>query len=503
MSRDRLRELMKKHKEGRNDRVQKRNIENNISEFEHLNIAPTPKPNISDPANFRLVLQQALQDNNTPNLKRNPFTPLVMPDKLNSTINEESILLSSLDNNQESTSQTPQIPQTPQTIVPQTPKPVMIPQTPQTIVPQTPKPVMIPQTPQTVVPQTPKPVMVPQTPQTIVPQTSQTVVPQTPKPIVPQTPQTVMIPQTPKPIVPQTPQTVMVPQTPKPIVPQTPQTVMIPQTPQPVMIPQTPKPIVPQTPQTVVPQTPKPIVPQTPQTVVPQTPKSVMVPQTVVPQTPKPVMIPQTPQPVVTQTPKAGLKYSEILELNKGEVKNEVEKVEKKREDESSAYKDISNIESKTEQSISVKKEKTNNKTMWINLIKKSNCQALSSDVIEGCKDLTEEIIKELCENIVQKGKTDVSVEEIKEYIDKNIKNKETEISVECVFPPSIFMSMISDVLKSFGCSICPECVYVLQTFVESLLVKMLNGAELVREASKRKRVFATDLLISYQIHKM
>jgi hypothetical protein len=31
----------------------------------------------------------------------------------------------------------------------------------------------------------------------------------------------------------------------------------------------------------------------------------------------------------------------------------------------------------------------------------------------------------------------------------------------------------------------------------------MLNGAELVREASKRKRVFATDLLISYQIHKM
>ena len=64
-------------------------------------------------------------------------------------------------------------------------------------------------------------------------------------------------------------------------------------------------------------------------------------------------------------------------------------------------------------------------------------------------------------------------------------------------------MNMISEVLKSFGCTIRPECVYVLQTFVESLLVKMLNGAELVREASKRKRVFATDLLISYQIHKM
>ena len=459
MSRDRLRELMKKHKEGRNDRVQKRNIENNVSEFERLNIAPTPKPNIADPSNFRLVLQQALQDNNTPNLKRNPFTPLVMPDKLNSTINEESILLSSLDSNE-------QIPQS----IPQTPIPNLVPQTvaptsQPIMIPQTPKPV-VPQTPQTVV-QTPKPVMIPQTPQTVV---------QTPKPVI--------IPQTPKPVIPQTPQVMP---TPKPVI--------IPQTPQ---VMPTPKPVTPQTPQIVVP-TPKPVI-------IPQTPKPVLVPQTpqTVAPTPKPVVSQklETPQSLVMPTPKAGLKYSEILELNKGEIKNEVEKVEQK-EDESSAYKDISNLEQKVELNVNSKKEKTNNKTMWINLIKKSNCQALSSDVIEGCKDLTEEIIKELCENVVQKGKKDISVDEIKEYIDKNIKNKETEISTECVFPPSVFMGMISDVIKSFECIIRPECVYVLQTFVESLLVKMLNGAELVREASKRKRVFATDLLISYQIHKM
>ena len=360
MSRDRLRELMKKHKEGRNDRVQKRNVENNLSDFERLNIAPTPKPNISDPTNFRLVLQQALQDNNTPNLKRNPFTPLVMPDQLNSTINEEPVLLSSLDTNQQSVSQTPVpnlVPQTPQVLP--TPKPV-VPQTPQVL--PTPK-LVVPQTPQ-VVPQTPQ--VVP-TPKPVVPQTLQ-VVP-TPKPVFPQTPQ--VLP-TPKPVVPQTPQVLP---TPKPVVPQTPQ-----------VLP-TPKPVVPQTPQVLA--TSKPVVPQTPQ---------------VVP-TPKP-FIPQTPQ--VLPTPKAGLKYSEILELNKDEV-NKVIKVEK--EDESSAYKDISNLEQKVEQSVTVKKEKTNTKTMWINLIKKSNCQALSSDVIEGCKDLTEEIIKELCENIVQKGKTDVSVE--------------------------------------------------------------------------------------------
>ena len=458
MSRDRLRELMKKHKEGRNDRVQKRNIENNSSEFERLNIAPTPKPNIADPSNFRLVLQQALQDNNTPNLRRNPFTPLVMPDKLNSTINEDSILLSSLDNNQQIPQSVPQTP-VPQTVA-QTPKPVLVPQTPQTVAP-TPKPFMVPQTPQTVAP-TPKPVIIPQTPQVI----------PTPKPIMaPQTPQVMP---TPKPV----------------MVPQTPQTVAL--TPKPVLIPQTP--------QTVAP-TPKPVIePQTPQTVA-LTPKPVLIPQTVAP-TPKPVIEPQTPQTLVQLTPKIGLKYSEILELNKNDVKDEVEVVEQK-EDESSAYKDISNLDQKVELNVNSKKEKTNNKTMWINLIKKSNCQALSSDVIEGCKDLTEEIIKELCENIVHKGKRDISVEEIKEYIDKNIKNKESEISVDCVFPPSVFMSMISEVIKSFGCVIRPECVYVLQTFVESLLVKMLNGAELVREASKRKRVFATDLLISYQIHKM
>ena len=78
MSRERLRELMKKHKENRNERIQKRN-----TEITPQNLALSETPPLNELSNFRTILQKALQDNQTPNLKRNPFTPLVMPDKLN------------------------------------------------------------------------------------------------------------------------------------------------------------------------------------------------------------------------------------------------------------------------------------------------------------------------------------------------------------------------------------------------------------------------------------
>ena len=88
MSRERLRELMKKHKESKNERIQKRNQD---SDFERLTtITPTPKPSFltktEEPSNFKLALSQALTTS-TPNLNRNPFTPLVMPDKLDKAIN--------------------------------------------------------------------------------------------------------------------------------------------------------------------------------------------------------------------------------------------------------------------------------------------------------------------------------------------------------------------------------------------------------------------------------
>ena len=353
MSRDRLRELMKKHKESRNERLQKRTSpELEVERF--TTIAPTPKP-----TNISSILS-------TPNvnINRNPFTPLVMPDKLDTIINgkkEEEKLT--------------------------TPK-------------------LIPSTP-----------VVQATPQ---------VIPPTPKPVVQATPQ--VIPPTPKPVVQATPQ--VIPPTPKPVVQATPQ-----------VIPPTPKPVVQATPQ-VIPPTPKPVVQATPQVIPPTSVENQDVPQT-------------------------------------NDIKEERLPVEP----------------------VEDGKEKSNYKTLWVKLIKKSNCTALSSDVIDGCRDLMEEIVKECCETL--KDSKELDVQSVQVYIHSNIKNQVGEIDKDCVFPQNTFLKCIQHVLDTCGVTIRTDSVFVLQTFVEYLIVKMLNGAELVKEASKRKRVFATDLLISYQIYKM
>jgi hypothetical protein len=73
----------------------------------------------------------------------------------------------------------------------------------------------------------------------------------------------------------------------------------------------------------------------------------------------------------------------------------------------------------------------------------------------------------------------------------------------DLVFPQSNFYKFILSILHESKVSIKPEYLFVLQMYIEFIIVKMLNGAELVKEGSKRKRVFATDLLISYQIYRM
>jgi len=411
MSRDRLRELMKKHKESRNERLQKRTSpELEVERF--TTIAPTPKP-----TNISSILS-------TPNvnINRNPFTPLVMPDKLDTIINgkkeEEKLTTPKL------IPSTPVVQATPQ-VIPPTPKPV-VQATPQ-VIPPTP---VVQATPQ-LIPPTPKPVV----------QATPQVIPPTPKPVVQATPQ--LIPPTPKPVVQATPQ--VIPPTPKPVVQATPQ-----------VIPPTPKPVVQATPQ-VIPPTPKPVVQATPQ---------------VIPPTPKPV-VQATPQVI----PPTSVENQDVPQTN--DIKEERLPVEP----------------------VEDGKEKSNYKTLWVKLIKKSNCTALSSDVIDGCRDLMEEIVKECCETL--KDSKELDVQSVQVYIHSNIKNQVGEIDKDCVFPQNTFLKCIQHVLDTCGVTIRTDSVFVLQTFVEYLIVKMLNGAELVKEASKRKRVFATDLLISYQIYKM
>jgi hypothetical protein len=462
MSRERLRELIKKHKESRNERVGKRTtdqLSNSINPIEtpiSNSIMATPKPDSS----FKLALRHELFNvNPTPHLTKNPFTPLVMPDKLNEAVNsnntEESSesstdsQITNLEEESQVDSQTPNIQtQAVPQLIPATPSiNQLVTQTstiPTPSVPQTPVRQLVSQTPniQTVsVPQTPARQLVPQTP-------------------VPQTPARQLVPQTP---VPQTPARQLVPQTP---VPQTPARQLVPQTP----VPQTPA---------------RELVPQTP---VPQTPVRQSVPQTPVrqsvPQTPS---VPSTPsRQSVAQTP--NIQSQSIPQIPAHQI---------------NSYKPMDTESKVREEDI----ENLDNKSLWVKLIKRSQCTALSSDVIDGCKDLIREVIREMCEFVIESGQYELTSEIINKYIAIHFKNLQINTQMnsnsDLVFPQSNFYKFIISILHESKVSIKPEYLFVLQMYIEFIIVKMLNGAELVKEGSKRKRVFATDLLISYQIYRM
>jgi len=140
------------------------------------------------------------------------------------------------------------------------------------------------------------------------------------------------------------------------------------------------------------------------------------------------------------------------------------------------------------------------NKTQIIKLLKTSEVQSISSDVIDAVKEVISTVVKDLCE-FSKQGQ--ISDEKLSTYIAKFCDDIDRDIPSSTVILPASFELFVKPLFEENGCSLKRTSYHFFQQFMEYFIIKMMSGADMVSGVAKRQRVTSVDLLVALHIYML
>jgi histone H3/H4 len=138
-------------------------------------------------------------------------------------------------------------------------------------------------------------------------------------------------------------------------------------------------------------------------------------------------------------------------------------------------------------------------KSNIIRLLKTSEVQSISSDVIDACKEVLSMIVKDLCKFVNVQGT--ISDEKLNNYILKFVNDIEKDIPADAYIPPANFEKFVRPLFEDAGCNLKRNTYFFFQQFAEFIIVKLMGKADLVAGLCKRSRVGSSDLLVAATIY--
>ena len=137
-------------------------------------------------------------------------------------------------------------------------------------------------------------------------------------------------------------------------------------------------------------------------------------------------------------------------------------------------------------------------KNMIVRLLKTTEVQSISSDVIDAVKEVMTTIVKDLC-TFASSGI--ISDEKLNSYILKFVNDLDKDIPSDTVIPPANFERFAKPIFEENNCGLKRNTFFFFQQFVELLVVKLMSKADMVAGVAKRSRVTSVDLLVAMHIY--
>ncbi len=137
-------------------------------------------------------------------------------------------------------------------------------------------------------------------------------------------------------------------------------------------------------------------------------------------------------------------------------------------------------------------------KAMIIHLLKTSEVQSISSDVIDAVKEVITTVVKDLSKFT---GKGTISDEKLSRYIEKFVNDPERDIPSATSLSPAGFEMFTRTTFEEMECGLKRNSYFFFQQFVEWLIVKLMSKADMVAGVAKRARVTSVDLLVATHIY--
>jgi len=137
-----------------------------------------------------------------------------------------------------------------------------------------------------------------------------------------------------------------------------------------------------------------------------------------------------------------------------------------------------------------------------VRLIKSSNLQSAGAELVDGVRELMLEFTRTVLQQCADEKRL-VNAQALHRFMATYIPNEETDLNEDIVLSSPHFERLIRPICEEFGYIIKRDTFYLLHLFVETIMVKILQGSDMVADAANRKRVCAKDVLVAYSIYMM
>ena len=137
-----------------------------------------------------------------------------------------------------------------------------------------------------------------------------------------------------------------------------------------------------------------------------------------------------------------------------------------------------------------------------IRLIRSSQLNSAGAELVDAVKELIVEFTKTIFESTVDQQRI-VSASNLHKYMATFVPNEDKDLNNDVVISPVHFERLIRPIVEENKYVVKRDTFFLLHLFVETVMIKVLQGSDMVADAAKRQRVSAKDVLVSYSIYMM
>ena len=135
----------------------------------------------------------------------------------------------------------------------------------------------------------------------------------------------------------------------------------------------------------------------------------------------------------------------------------------------------------------------------FLKLIRQAGAKSVSSDAAEELRDIMQDFILNMFTILAEETDT-FTTDLIRKYMEGYIR-EESELVKQVTVSRGSFEKAIIELCQTEKVKMKRETVYVIQIYVETIMMKIVEGGILVAENSRRQRVLDKDLGTSYRIY--
>ena len=139
-----------------------------------------------------------------------------------------------------------------------------------------------------------------------------------------------------------------------------------------------------------------------------------------------------------------------------------------------------------------------------LQIIKSKGVDSISADCVDEIKDILQDFTTHMFELFSEGDKIVIAErDDIKSYISLFIEDEDKEMVDELILSPKDIERAVMDIAEGYNVRIKKDVVYIVHTFLESILAKVIIGAKMINDMSKTKRISGKELRTAYKIYML